>query len=440
MQDVYNSLFKDENGDLKVFSVSEISNILKQTIENGFSKIRIRGEITGLKKHQSGHYYFDLKEKVQGRDFILNGVIWKWTKLPVEPEEGLEVIIDGKITVYTGRSSYQVTVEKMEIAGEGALLKLIEERKKKLAAEGLFDADRKKELPMLPKSIGVITSETGAVIQDIMHRIKDRFPTRVILWPVAVQGDTAHNSIAAAIKGFDAIQGENRPEVLIVARGGGSLQDLMPFNEEIVVRAAAECSIPLISAVGHETDTTLIDYASDRRAPTPTGAAEIAVPVRSELLQDLANKQNRLDNFMIRYFEMFKERVINIKKRVKSPMQILEDITQRIVEKQTRINNAVKNTFEKTENKIKYLQKLVESYSFKKVLKRGYAVVWGDDKKLVSSADKAKSQKNIEIEFYDGKYSGDNITVSSTSSSKKCCDEKKIIFGKKQNLKQDDLF
>lgn len=439
MQDVYNNLFRNEKGDLKIFSVSEMSNILKQTIEGGFSKIRIRGEITGLKKHQSGHYYFDLKEKIQGKDFILNGVIWKWTKLPVEPEEGLEVIIDGKITVYTGRSSYQVTVEKMEIAGEGALLKLIEERKKKLAAEGLFDADRKKTLPMIPKSIGVITSETGAVIQDILHRIKDRFPTRVILWPVAVQGDTAHNGIASAIKGFDAMQGDNRPEVLIVARGGGSLQDLMPFNEEIVVRAAAECSIPLISAVGHETDTTLIDYVSDRRAPTPTGAAEIAVPVRSELLQDLANKRNRLDNFILRYFEIFKEKVENAKKRVKSPMQILEDITQRIVEKQTRINNAVKNIFEKNENRIKYLQKLVESYSFKKVLKRGYAVVWGDDKKLISSAEKARQQGNVEIEFYDGKFSKDMSSFTS-SKSKKNSSEKKIIFGKKQNLKQDDLF
>ena len=270
---------------LPEYSVSEIAAALKRTVEGAFPFVRVRGEISGLKFHSSGHIYFDLKDEKA----VLNAVVWRATALTLKqkPEQGLEVICTGRVSTYAGSSRYQLIVEQIELAGLGALMALIEERKKKLTAEGLFAASRKKTLPFLPDVVGVITSPTGAVIRDIMHRLDARFPRRVLLWPVPVQGDRAAAEVAAAIRGFNALVPEGpipRPDVLIVARGGGSVEDLMAFNEEIVVRAAAESTIPLISAVGHETDTTLIDFAADRRAPTPTAAAEMAVPVRTELL------------------------------------------------------------------------------------------------------------------------------------------------------------
>jgi exodeoxyribonuclease VII large subunit len=254
----------------------------------------VRGEISGLKFHSSGHVYFDLKDDKA----VLNAVIWRAVaqRLKVKPQAGLEVVCTGRISTYAGSSRYQIIVEQVELAGLGALMALLEERKKKLAAEGLFAEARKKPLPFLPDVIGVITSPTGAVIRDIMHRLEARFPRRVLLWPVAVQGERAAGEVAAAIRGFNALAPGGavpRPDVIIVARGGGSIEDLMAFNEEIVVRAAAESVIPLISAVGHETDTTLIDFASDRRAPTPTAAAEMAVPVRSELLAQVMDIDRR---------------------------------------------------------------------------------------------------------------------------------------------------
>ena len=276
---------------LPEFSVSEIAGLLKRTVEDAFPFVRVRGEISGLKFATSGHVYFDLKDDKA----VLNAIIWKPTAraLRLKPEAGLEVVVTGRITTYPGSSRYQIIVEQIELAGRGALMAMLEERKKKLAAEGLFDAARKKALPFLPEIVGVVTSPTGAVIRDIMHRLNDRFPRRVLLWPVAVQGEKAAAEIAAAIAGFNAFT-KDRPDVLIVARGGGSIEDLMAFNEEIVVRAAAASAIPLISAVGHETDTTLIDFVSDRRAPTPTAAAEMAVPVRSELLGQTADFQRRM--------------------------------------------------------------------------------------------------------------------------------------------------
>ena len=276
---------------LPEFSVSEIAGLLKRTVEDAFPFVRVRGEISGLKFATSGHVYFDLKDDKA----VLNAIIWKPTAraLRLKPEAGLEVVVTGRITTYPGSSRYQIIVEQIELAGRGALMAMLEERKKRLAAEGLFDAARKKALPFLPEIVGVVTSPTGAVIRDIMHRLNDRFPRRVLLWPVAVQGEKAAAEIAAAIAGFNALT-RNRPDVLIVARGGGSIEDLMAFNEEIVVRAAAASAIPLISAVGHETDTTLIDFVSDRRAPTPTAAAEMAVPVRSELLGQTADLQRRM--------------------------------------------------------------------------------------------------------------------------------------------------
>ncbi|HVU20370.1 MAG TPA: exodeoxyribonuclease VII large subunit [Rhizomicrobium sp.] len=278
---------------LPEFSVSEIAGLLKRTVEDAFPFVRVRGEISGLKFASSGHVYFDLKDDKA----VLNAIIWKQTArlLKLRPEQGLDVVCTGRITTYPGTSRYQIIVEQIELAGVGALMAMLEDRKKKLAAEGLFDAAHKKPLPFLPEIVGVITSPTGAVIRDIMHRLNDRFPRRVLLWPVAVQGDKAAAEVAAAIAGFNTFGSGKlpKPDVLIVARGGGSIEDLMAFNEEIVVRAAFASTIPLISAVGHETDTTLIDFVSDRRAPTPTAAAEMAVPLRSELVGQVTDFERR---------------------------------------------------------------------------------------------------------------------------------------------------
>jgi exodeoxyribonuclease VII large subunit len=268
------------------WSVSELSAALKRTVEDAYGFVRVRGEVSGFKgPSPSGHCYFRLKDDRA----VLEGVIWKgvYGRMRIKPEEGLDVIVTGKLTTFAGSSKYQLVIESLEPAGVGALLKQLEERKKKLAAEGLFDEARKQLIPFLPDVIGVVTSPTGAVIRDILHRLADRFPRRVLVWPVRVQGEQSAAEVANAIHGFNALPEGGalpRPDLIIVARGGGSLEDLWSFNEEIVVRAAAESMIPLISAVGHETDITLIDFASDRRAPTPTAAAEMAVPVRSELL------------------------------------------------------------------------------------------------------------------------------------------------------------
>ncbi len=281
-------------GNLPEFSVSELSAALRRVVEDRFAVVRVRGEISGLKFHSSGHIYFDLKDDKA----VLNAVVWRGTaaRLKMKPEGGAEVICTGKLSTYAGTSRYQIIVEQMELAGLGALMAMLEERRRRLAAEGLFDAARKKPIPFLPEVIGVITSPTGAVIRDIMHRLQDRFPRRVLLWPVAVQGERAAAEVAAAIAGFNAFDGTRlpRPDLLIVARGGGSVEDLMAFNDEAVVRAAAASAIPLISAVGHETDTTLIDHASDWRAPTPTAAAERAVPVRADLLEQILGFEGRL--------------------------------------------------------------------------------------------------------------------------------------------------
>src|SRR5947209_2445200 len=278
------------------FTVSELSSALKRTVEEAYGHVRVRGEISGFRgAHSSGHCYFALKDE----SAKIEAVIWRTThaRMRFKPQEGLEVIATGKLTTYPGSSKYQIVIEAIEPAGIGALMALMEERKKKLAAEGLFDEARKQLLPWLPAVIGVVTSPTGAVIRDILHRLSDRFPRDVLIWPVAVQGANAAGELAAAIAGFNAlptIGWPRRPDVLIVARGGGAIEDLMAFNEEIVVRAAAASTIPLISAVGHETDTTLIDFASDMRAPTPTAAAEFAVPVRLQLLARLEESSSRL--------------------------------------------------------------------------------------------------------------------------------------------------
>ncbi len=284
--------FDDDGGDVAEstsnvleYSVSELSFALKRTVEETYGYVRVRGELGRVSRPGSGHVYLDLKDDKA----VMAGVIWKGvaSRLKIQPEQGLEVVVTGKLTTYPGQSKYQIVIEAMEPAGVGALMALLEERRKKLAAEGLFDDARKQEIPYLPRVIGVVTSPTGAVIRDILHRLGDRFPSRVVVWPVRVQGETSGDEVASAIRGFNALEKDGaiaRPDLLIVARGGGSLEDLWGFNDEAVVRAAAESEIPLISAVGHETDWTLIDHAADERAPTPTAAAERAVPVRAELI------------------------------------------------------------------------------------------------------------------------------------------------------------
>ncbi|MBY0250261.1 MAG: exodeoxyribonuclease VII large subunit, partial [Methylobacterium organophilum] len=279
------------NANQPEWSVGELAGALKRTLEDAFGHVRLRGEISGYRgQHGSGHAYFSLKDG-QAR---IDAVVWKgvFGRLRQRPQEGLEVVATGRITTFAGKSSYQIVIESLEPAGLGAWMALLEERKKQLAAEGLFAPDHKRPIPYLPRVVGVVTSPTGAVIRDILHRLEDRFPRPVLVWPVRVQGDGAAEEVAAAIRGFNALPAGGpipRPDVLIVARGGGSIEDLWAFNEECVVRAAFASAIPLISAVGHETDTTLIDYVSDRRAPTPTGAAEMAVPVRADLIATVAD-------------------------------------------------------------------------------------------------------------------------------------------------------
>jgi exodeoxyribonuclease VII large subunit len=323
---------------LPEYTVSELSSALKRRIEESFSYVRVRGEISGFKRHSSGHCYLALKDE----DAILDTVCWRGTalRLTLKPEDGMEVVCSGRLTTFPGRSKYQLVLETMELAGVGALLKLLEDRKLRLAAEGLFAEERKRKLPFLPAVIGVVTSPTGAVIRDILQRLADRFPRHVLIWPVAVQGDAAAAQVAVAIAGFNAIAAGGpipRPDLLIVARGGGSLEDLMPFNEEIVVRAAAASTIPLISAVGHETDTTLIDFASDRRAPTPSAAAEIAVPVRLDLRAELAAKAARLSGGLARLFGDRRVRLAGLARGLPDPLaligakaQLLDDRTERL--------------------------------------------------------------------------------------------------------------
>ncbi|MEL7041160.1 MAG: exodeoxyribonuclease VII large subunit [Pseudomonadota bacterium] len=323
---------------LPELSVTELSLALKRTIETAYDQVRVRGELGRVTIARSGHMYADLKDDKS----VLNTIMWKGQvgRLSFRPEEGLEVIAIGRLSTYPGRSNYQLIADSLRPAGVGALMALLEERKKKFAAEGLFDEKHKKPLPFLPAKIGVVTSPTGAVIRDILHRIGDRFPVRVILWPALVQGDTAAAQIVAGIRGFNAMTGADRPDVLIVGRGGGSIEDLWPFNEEEVVRAAFESEIPLISAVGHETDTTLIDYVSDARAPTPTGAAEIAVPVRSELQLQLSDLQQRLKRALVRTHRRGQERLGSA--RLPRPERLLQTKRQSFDAIAERLPSAIK--------------------------------------------------------------------------------------------------
>ena len=325
------------------FTVSEISGALKRLVEDSFGHVRVRGEISGYRgPHSSGHAYFSLKDDKSR----IEAVVWRgsFSKLKFQPEEGMEVIATGKLTTFPGSSKYQIVIEQLEPAGAGALMALLEERKRRLTAEGLFSDANKQLLPYMPRVIGVVTSPTGAVIRDIIHRITDRFPVHVIVWPVRVQGETSGQEVAGAVEGFNALDpalGIPVPDLLIVARGGGSLEDLWGFNDEIVVRAVANSHIPVISAVGHETDWTLIDYAADVRAPTPTGAAEMAVPVKAELEATLASLAARLSGAVTRNFDRKRQSVASAARGLPSPDMLLALPRRRFDEAVTRIGRAL---------------------------------------------------------------------------------------------------
>lgn len=445
------------------YTVSELSSSLKRTVEDRYGHVRVRAEISGLKRAASGHVYLALKDEKA----VLDGVMWRGTaqKLSFRPEDGLEVVCTGKLTTYPGRSKYQIVIERMEPAGVGALMALLEERKKKLAAEGLFAAERKKDLPYLPRVIGVVTSPTGAVIRDILHRLRDRFPTHVLLWPVLVQGETAAGQISAAIKSFNALDPNGdipRPDLLIVARGGGSLEDLWAFNEEEVVRAAAESTIPLISAVGHETDTTLIDYVSDRRAPTPTAAAEMAVPVRSELLAYVEDLERRIKRSLTRSLADKADRLAGLARGLRDPNMLIAEKTQHLDHLDSRLRQSIGNGIslkiqqfenlkgrlrpqlldrnlvqyqdrlgalglrmtvaittkgDRSADRLAATARLLESLSFKRVLKRGYSIVWDEDGKPLSSVKSATSGRAVEVEFGDGKAAA--VFAGASEGSKK---------------------
>jgi len=422
-------------------SVSDLAASLKRTIETNFDHVVVRGELGRVTIARSGHMYCDLKDQKA----VLNTVMWKGQvdRLPFRPEEGLEVIATGRLSIYEGRSNYQMIASSMRPAGAGALMALLEERKKKLAAEGLFAAEHKKRLPFLPRTIGVVTSPTGAVIRDILHRIRDRFPVRVIVWPALVQGDQAAAQVTAGIRGFNAMTGPDRPDVLIVARGGGSIEDLWPFNEEIVVRAAFESEIPLISAVGHETDTTLIDYVSDARAPTPTGAAEIAVPVRQDLLLQTGEQGERLKRALARRTSQAKDKLnaarlprpetlLQVKRQrldyasaslpraalaltqkarlalsrlVISPASLKSEIRtskQRLRDVAVRARPALTRLMQQRATTLAAQGKLLETLSYQATLKRGYALVRDSEGKLIRSASPAASAASLKISFADG--------------------------------------
>jgi len=402
-------------------TVTELSGALRRTIETAFGEVRVRGEISGFKRHASGHCYFTLKDE----NACIDAVIWRSgaAALAFRPEDGAEVIATGKLTTYPGRSKYQIVVDRLELAGEGALLALLERRRKALAAEGLFNSERKRALPFLPRVIGVVTSPTGAVIRDILHRLEDRCPTRVILWPVPVQGEGASTRIAAAIRAFASFN--PKPDLLIVARGGGSIEDLWSFNEEEVVRAAAESPIPLISAVGHETDTTLIDFASDRRAPTPTAAAEMAVPVRSELLAQLAELAHRSRQCLASRADRCRERFELTVCRWPEPQLIFAPMTQRLDELGERLprslaartsharadmnlvmgrlrRDLLDQRIARLAEQLGGLWRMAELAHPERPLSKGYVRVTSRDGRTLTHADAARAERLLTLRFADG--------------------------------------
>ena len=454
---------KQAVGNIPEYTVSELSGAVKRAIEDNFGFVRVRGELGRVTRAGSGHVYLDLKDEKA----VISGVMWKGVaaRLAIRPEQGMEVVATGKMSTFPGQSRYQLIIDSLAPAGVGALMALFEERKKKLAAEGLFAAERKKPLPYLPEVIGVVTSPSGAVIRDILHRLRERFPRHVIVWPTLVQGRGAEEKIAAAINGFNTLApGDSvpRPDVLIVARGGGSLEDLWCFNEEIVARAAAASAIPLISAVGHETDTTLIDYVADRRAPTPTAAAEFAVPVRSELHAEVVNKERRFAQAAARMIETRRTGLIAAARGLGRPEDVLGMNAQRLdraadglraglrarldraLTETARIgamlnrnllsvrfangDNLVQSRWSRIETRVDRivsersasldsLGRILQSVSYESVLERGFALVRDDKGALVRRAADASAGAGGEIQFADGARAivfGDDATTPET--------------------------
>lgn len=426
-------------------SISEISGLLKRTVEDRFAFVRVKGELSGVKRAASGHLYLSLKDE----GARLDGVMWRGSvqRLAFLPEDGVEVIATGKLTTYPGRSNYQIVIERMEIAGEGALLALLAKTRARLEAEGLFDSQRKRRLPFIPRRIGVVTSPTGAVIRDILHRLADRFPSHVLIWPVLVQGQGAAEQVANAVRGFSDMPEDRRPDLVIVARGGGSIEDLWAFNEEVVVRAIAASAIPVISAVGHETDTTLADFAADLRAPTPTAAAEIAVPVREDLYAQLADLAVRKRKCALRPVALGRERLEVRAQRLPKPeallaakAQQLDDLSdrlkrglgQRIVVAQMalrtdaaqlsagllreRVRRAqdrlaaarlrpdpVLRHVAESRRRVEQLERLRLQLDPKAPLQRGYVLVTGPDGHLIRDRKLAGGSPALTLEFHDGK-------------------------------------
>ena len=395
-----------------IFSVSDASALLKNVVETAFPRIRIRGELSQITRATSGHMYMTIKDA----GAAISVIIWRGTPVPFTLEDGLEVIITGRFTTYPARSNYQIVVSEIEMAGVGAILKMLEERKRKLAAEGLFDQAKKKPLPRFPQRVGIVTSPTGAAFQDIQNRLRERFPVEIVLYPATVQGTTAAAEVAAGIEYFNRVK---NVDVIIVARGGGALEDLLPFSEEIVVRAAAASEIPLISGVGHEPDWMLIDFAADVRAPTPTGAAEILVPTKLSLIQELDNLWHRLSNNFTTRLTNAKSRIESI--NIKNPKQLvmeqeqrLDDLTRtmniiinnKIVAARQRMEhvstfpNILQNRMAALTQAVSHLDQMLNSLSYKSVLQRGYAIVRDIDNQIISRAD--SKQKPASIEFADG--------------------------------------
>ncbi len=435
-------------GNAAAYSVSELAFALKRTIEDAYGYVRLRGEISKVTRHASGHVYLSLKDERA----CIDGVVWKGSVrgLQCQPETGLEVIVTGKITTYPARSSYQMVIETMEPAGVGALLAQLERLKARMQAEGLFEAARKRPLPAMPAVIGVVTSPTGAVIRDILHRIRDRWPCHVMVWPVVVQGADAAAQVADAIRGFNAIDGAGRlprPEVIVVARGGGSIEDLWPFNDEALARTVAESAIPLISAVGHETDTTLIDFVSDRRAPTPTAAAEMATPVLADLRGEVLGLDQRLGRAAHRVFEVRRSRLEVASRGLPRPEALLALASQRfdmassrlaaalgrnvaaherdlartagrlnpallsrpvaaradrLAPLGPRLSGALARLVERREDRLERAGRLLQSLHPEAPLRRGFALVRGADGHLVRSAAALSPGQWLQLKFADG--------------------------------------
>lgn len=446
MSDLIDDPLEGENA--PEFSVSELSGAIKRMIEGEFAHVRIKGEVGRVSRPRSGHVYLDLKDDRA----VINGIIWKGvaTRLATQPEEGLEVVATGRLTTFPGQSKYQIVIEDIKPAGMGALMAMLEKRKALLQSEGLFDPARKQPIPYLPEIIGVVTSPSGAVIRDILHRLRDRFPRKVLIWPVAVQGEKCAPEVTAAIKGFNALTPGGalpRPDLIIVARGGGSIEDLWGFNEEVVARAAADSAIPLISAVGHETDTTLIDFVSDHRAPTPTAAAELAVPVRMELLAWIDQQEARLTQALTSGVTRRSERLRDLSRALpkaetltqaqRQQVDHLDDrlpnalraglqtrqihlsrhagrlhigaIRQRLAGEHrnlgglaARINPAYERRLTQLSDRLAALDRQRQAMGYVETLKRGYAVVHSD-KGLVTNKAAAERAASLEIEFHDGK-------------------------------------